>query len=140
MKKEFEDIKRYFEEDQDSFIDAIEELDSNEGYLGHYRFIPMDELDDILYRRLPKDILLNAFNGRDLDSYNKEVDEYGKFNPNRDYFRFDAYENLESSDYKDYSIFLDEEFIERLIEKRDDLYSILCLDDLQEMLEKASQE
>lgn len=137
MKKEFEEIKKYLEENEDVFINIIEEFDNNDGYLNDRRFMSMEVLNDFLYKYLPNAVLLKAFNGKDLDSYNKEADEYGKFNPNRDYFRFDAYENLESSDYKDYSTFLDEYFIEKLIEEKDSLYSIKGLGDLQEILEKA---
>lgn len=33
--------------------------------------------------------------------------EYGPFNPNRDYFTYNGYGNLVSTDYPDYSGFLD---------------------------------
>ena len=43
---------------------------------------------------------------------------YGEFNPNRDYFYYNGYGNLVSSDYKDYSHLLDNYAIEAMSENR----------------------
>lgn len=47
----------------------------------------MDELDEILYRETPSTIA--------------DLVYYGEFNPNHEYFTFDGYGNLESSDWAD---------------------------------------
>ena len=50
--------------------------------------------------------------------------EYGAFNPNRNYFYFNGYGNLVSSDYKDYSDKLDGYAIEEMSEDRNYISSI----------------
>ena len=60
----------------------INEVNSAEGTLQEYEFIPMDELDDYLQNMTPYDILCKA--------------QYGEFNINDDYFSLDRLENLTS--------------------------------------------
>ena len=60
----------------------INEVNSTEGTLAEYEFIPMDELDDYLENMTPYDILCKA--------------QYGEFNIMDDYFSFDNLENLTS--------------------------------------------
>jgi hypothetical protein len=43
------------------------------------------------------------------------------FNPNRDYFRYNGYGNLVSTDYKDYSDRLDDYFLDELIDNANHL-------------------
>ena len=60
----------------------INEVNSTEGTLMEYEFIPMDELDDYLQGMSPYDILCKA--------------QFGGFNIMDDYFSFDRLENLTS--------------------------------------------
>lgn len=117
----------YFKENEDVFNDCMEELDSYNGYLNDDRYCNMDELDEIFCETAPSELLQRAFFGHDeddwtLDRYGNK--EYGAFNPNRDYFRFNGYGNLVSADYKDYSAFLDHYAVESMSENRSDIYSI----------------
>ena len=69
--------------------------------------------------------------------------EYGMFNPNRNYFYFNGYGNLVSSDYKDYSDKLDEYAIEEMSENRNYIDSIEndnILSGLFDELEEAEEE
>ena len=49
---------------------------------------------------------------------------YGAFNPNREYFSYNGYGNLVSSDYKDYSGHLDHYCVERMSKYRSHISSI----------------
>ena len=123
MKKEL--LKELFENDEDLFNATIEELDGYNGYLGDNRYYSMEELPDILNGLNAIDLLNRAFFGRDEDTWHTNghgEKEYGAFNPNRDYFTFNGYGNLISSDYKDYSYLLDDYFIDSLIENQNHLY------------------
>ena len=115
-----EEIKRaiteYFEENEELFIDCIEELDAYNGYLGDDRCYPMADLDEFYHGVEASEILARAFYGHD---------EYGdEFNPNRNYFYFNGYGNLVSTDEPDYSGFLDDYAIEAMSENRSNIYSI----------------
>lgn len=121
------DIIQYFKENEDIFSDCMEELDSYNGYLGDDRYYSMEELNDLYSGEEPQEILLRAFYGFDADSWHTDNSGnkiYEAFNPNRDYFYFNGYGNLVSSDYKDYSDKLDEYAIEEMSENRSDIDSI----------------
>lgn len=116
------DIIQYFKENEDVFSDCMEELDSYNGYLGDDRYYSMEELNDLYSGREPQEILYRAFYGFDADTWSTDSSgnkTYGAFNPNRDYFYFNGYGNLVSSDYKDYSDKLDEYAIEKMSENKD---------------------
>lgn len=115
------DIIAYFEKNEDIFTDCMEELDGYNGYLGDSRYYSMDELDEFYKGVEPSEILRRAYYGRDDDSYTTDSNgerTYGEFNPNRDYFYYNGYGNLVSSDYKDYSALLDSWAIEAMSENR----------------------
>lgn len=117
-----EDIIKYFEAHADVFTDCIEELDGYNGYLGDDRFIPMDELPDIFSNAEPLELLNRAFYGYDADTYTTDAHGdrvYGAFNPNREYFTFNGYGNLISTNYKDYSCHLDKWAIDAMRENRE---------------------
>ena len=121
------DIIQYFKENEDVFNDCMEELDSYNGYLGDDRYYDMDELNDIYSGQEPQEILFRAFYGFDADSWHIDHSGdkiYGAFNPNRNYFYFNGYGNLVSSDYKDYSNKLDGYAVEAMSENRNDISSI----------------
>ena len=115
------DIIAYFNDNDDVFNDCIEELDDYNGYLGDDRYYSMDELDEFYRDSDPLEILRRAYYGRDDDvytTYSNGNKTYGEFNPNRDYFYYNGYGNLVSSDYKDYSHKLDNYAIEAMNENR----------------------
>lgn len=87
--------------DADLCKDIIDLAYSEDGEFDQDVFVPSDDFFDTnLYNAEPKDVALKFFNGEDLDSK-------GSANPNRDYFRFDGYENIESTDDPG-DIYLDE--------------------------------
>lgn len=121
------DIIQYFKENEDIFSDCVEELDSYNNYLGDDRYYSMEELNDLYSGQEPQEILLRAFYGFDADSWHTDRSGdkiYEAFNPNRDYFYFNGYGNLISSDYKDYSDKLDKYAIEEMSENRNYIDSI----------------
>ena len=125
MKTINEQLKELFENDEELFNSTIEELDGYNGYLGDNRYYSMDELDEFYRDSDPLEILRRAYYGRDDDTWTTDSNgnkTYGEFNPNRDYFYYNGYGNLVSSDYKDYSYLLDDYFIESLLENYESLY------------------
>ena len=121
------DIIEYFENNEDIFNDCMEELDSYNGYLSDDRYFSMDELDELHNGTEPSELLRRAFYGYDEETYTTDRDgnkTYGAFNPNREYFRYNGYGNLVSTDYKDYSAYLDLYAIEAMNENRSYIDSI----------------
>ena len=115
------DIIEFFENNEDIYNEAIEELDGYNGYLGDDRYFSMDELDELHNGTEPSELLRRAFFGYDEETYTTDRDgnkTYGTFNPNRDYFRYNGYGNLVSADYKDYSGQLDKYAVESMSENR----------------------
>lgn len=115
----------YFKDNEDGFIEAIEELDSWNGYLNDERWYDMNDFNELCGQRDAIDFLGMAYFGRDEDDF--MVDERGNkcyqgFNPFREYFSFDGYGNLVSSNYKNYSSFLNEYFVQEFINEMDNLY------------------
>ena len=138
-------IIAYFERNEDAFNDCIEDLDAYNGFLGDDRYYSMDELDNVYDGQSTTEILCRAFYGYDAETWTKDSDgekRYGAFNPNRDYFSFNGYGNLVSSNYKDYSDKLDHWAIEEMSNSRRYIYSIdddeelsALFDELEEGLE-----
>lgn len=139
-----DEILEYFENNEDEFNDVIEDLDSWCGYLGDDRYYYMEELDE-LYSGMPAiEVLYRAFYGHDDETWSMDSSgnkEYGEFNPNRTYFYFNGYGNLVSSDYKDYSSHLNMYFVEKVIERANDLtLPGLVLEAIAEMEESEDEE
>ena len=114
-------ILEYFNENEDTFNACIEELDSYNGYLNDSRYYSMDELDEFYNGTEPSKILCRAYYGHDEDTWHTDSSGnkiYGAFNPNREYFTYNGYGNLISTNYKDYSAFLDNYAIEAMSENR----------------------
>lgn len=133
-----QELKDLFEEDNTLFNETIEELDSYNGYLGDDRYYLMDEIDEYNVT----DILYRAFYGYNEDDYITDdygEKHYGSFNPNCDYFRFNGYGNLVSAWDKDYSDFLDDYFIDSLLENRSYLNINADVEALLDELENAEQ-
>ena len=88
--------------DDVSLIMAWNEYQSN--VRGDGEMFPMDWFDDILQDKDPWEIARMCF--------------YGKFCPAHDYFWFNGYGNLESSDYPMDNIYIDD-MIDYIIENND---------------------
>lgn len=116
-----EKIIDFFNNNDDLFNSCIEELDNYNGYLGDNRYYEMEMLNEFYNGTDPVEILQRAYFGRDDDTWTTDSSGnkiYGEFNPNRDYFTFNGYGNLVSTDYKDYSACLDAYAIEEMRENR----------------------
>lgn len=113
-------LHKFFKENLSEFISAINELDSYNSYLGDNRLCEMEMLDEFYQGKNATEILRRAFYGHDESNGEKS-----EFNPNREYFYFNAYGNLvsvaeyEKKDY--YKGFLDEYAIEQIIENAENL-------------------
>lgn len=115
------DIVAYFEDNEEEYNAAIEELDGYNGYLNDDRYYSMDDFNELHNGLQPDELLRRAFYGYDEDTYTTDRDgnkTYRAFNPNRNYFRYNGYGNLVSTDYKDYSAHLDEWAIQAMSENR----------------------
>ena len=134
-----DEIIAYFQDHEDIYNEAAEELDAYNGYLGDDRYYSMDELDDLYNGTEPTEILYRAFYGRDEDVWTTDASgnrEYGPFNPNREYFKYNGYGNLVSSNYKDYSMLLDRYIIESMLENRDYIDAIVNNSELSELFDE----
>ena len=109
-------LLNYYKENEEDFIDDIEELDSWYGCLYENRIFQMEELNEFFRDIKPNVILRRAFYG--YDEAVNEDDQYHPFNPNRQYFYFNVYGNLVSINKKDYSDYLNEDFIQDIIDNK----------------------
>lgn len=137
-----QELKDLFEEDTELFSDTIEELDSYNGYLGYDRYYPMEAIDELLNNYSATYILNRAFCGYNQDDYITDGNgekHYSPFNPNCDYFKFNGYDNLVSAWDKDYSDYLDNYFIDSLLENRSYLSLDADIEALLDELENAEQ-
>lgn len=137
-----EKIINYFEENEEIFIDVIEDLDSYNGYLGDGRYYEMETIDELFHGLDVIDVLNRAYFGHDEDTWHKDNCgniEYGAFNPNRAYFTFNGYGNLVSSNYRDYSAHLDNYFVEAVNENIDNLYSVTERPELVELFKELQE-
>lgn len=116
-----EKIIAYFNDNEDAFNSCIEELDSYNGYLNDNRYYSMEELNEFYNGTEPLELLSRVYYGHDDDTYTTDSNgnkTYIEFNPNREYFYYNGYGNLVSSDYKDYFAYLDEWAIQAMSENR----------------------
>lgn len=123
-------IVAWFEENQEIFSDCIEELDSYNGYLGDERFYEMYMLEEFARDGDVIEWLNRAYFGSD------EGNSGTSFNPNRNYFRFNGYGNLVSSDWKDYSDLLDKWAVEDMSKNRRYVDSIEEYEELAELFDE----
>ena len=140
MERTAEEIRsamiEFFKENEDEFIETIESLDCYNGFLGDDRIYEMYMLDEFYAETSPLEILTRAFYGYD-DLYTDENGRHTEeFNPNRDYFYYNGYGNLVSTDEKDYSWKLDEYFINEIIENAG---NIDLPDEIQELIEELDE-
>ena len=141
MKKiTIEKIIEYFENNEEIFNACIEELDSYNGYLNDDRYYLMEELNEFYHGTDPLELLERAYYGRDDDTWHTDAHGdkiYGAFNPNREYFYYNGYGNLVSSDYKDYSAHLDKYAIESMSENRQYIDTIENNDELSALFDES---
>ena len=127
FKEMLEQAQSYFEDNEEIFIQVIEELDSWNGYLGDDRYFEMDELYDfysVNNREVFDNLLNRIYYGHDADNWHTDSHgekEYGEFCPNRNYFTYNGYGNLVSTDYKDYSSYLTKSFVEAVYDNQSHL-------------------
>ena len=136
------EIMELLQNNDDLLIEVIEDLDSYNGYLGDDRYYNMELLDEFYKGVKPLELLYRTFYGYDADSWHTDSHgekQYGAFNPNRDYFRFNGYDNLVSTNYRDYSDKLDSWLIDELAENINHLYTVEENEELREMLEKYNE-
>lgn len=125
-----EKLMNYYRENPEDFNDDIEELHNWNGCLYDDKVYPMDELNEIFSEDEPEEVLRRAFYGYDEPIYKDE--ERRPFNPNRNYFYFNGYGNLVSIDKKDYSSYLDNDFIQGIIDNR---YNLTLSDGAEEIID-----
>ena len=133
-------IIEYFENNEEVFNACIEELDCYNGYLNDNRYYYMEELNELYNGTEPIEILQRAYFGRDDDTWTTDASgnkTHGEFNPNREYFYFNGYGNLVSSDYKDYSAFLDTYAVEEMNENRSYIDSIDSNEELSALFDES---
>ena len=111
-----DELLAYYKENMEDFNNDIEELDSWNGCLYDDKCFPMEELNEIYQCTEPLEILRRAFYGYD-EPYTKD-EQRKPFNPNRNYFYFNGYGNLVSINEKDYSSYLEQSFIQDIIDNR----------------------
>lgn len=115
-----EKLLAYYKDNEEDFIDDIEELDNWNGCLYDDRIFLMEHINDVYCATEPDEILRRAFYGYDKP-LNKD-DQRQQFNPNRQYFYFNGFGNLVSTDKKDYTDYLNDYFIQDIIDNRNQLY------------------
>ena len=140
--KTIKNIIEYFEGNEELFNTCIEELDGYNGYLGDDRYYEMEYISEFYNGVEPLELLRRAYFGRDDDTWTTDGGgnkTYGEFNPNRDYFYYNGYGNLVSSDYKDYSHKLDNYVIESMSENRQYIDSIEEDEELAALFDKLEE-
>ena len=136
------EIMELLQNNNDLFIEVIEDLDYCKGYLGDDRYYDMDMLNEIYKGVKPLELLYRTFYGYDADDWfidSRGEKQFGAFNPNRYYFTYNGYGNLVSTDYKDYSDKLDSYLIDVLAWNIIHLYTVKENEELRELLEKYNE-
>ena len=113
-----QELLNYYKRNSEDFTDDIEELDDWNECLYEDKFFSMDELDEVLKGFEPSEILRSALFGHD-ESHGNLIKS--SFNLNRDYFHYNGYGDLVSTDERDYSDYLDDYFIQEIIDKKSHL-------------------
>lgn len=114
--------------DEDLCVDIVNQAFSENGLFDIEVFLDSDNFFDMIANEESRDVALMFFNGKDLDSR-------GSANPNREYFRLDGYDNVESTDDPGaiyYDILLDE-IVDYIIEHIEDME---FPDDIQEFIDE----
>ena len=112
-----EELLAYYKRNGEDFADDIEELDDLNGCLYKDKTYSMDELDEVLQDIEPSEILRSALFGYD-ESQGKIK---STFNLDRDCFYFNDYGNLVSTDGRDYSDYLNDYFVQEILDNKSHL-------------------
>ena len=122
-------IKEYLLNNMEVTKEVVHYLNSWNSCLDYLEVCNMEDLDECLEGYESSEIINMIFYGD------------GTFSPNCDYFRFNAYGNLESLDEYDleceYKLYIDE-IVEALLENMDNID--IFDDELQDMLDKIREE
>lgn len=116
-----EKIKEILADNEEIFNELCEALDSWNGFLGDDRYYPMDEfyeLNQPIGQESFDNLMNRIYYGHDEDNFTYDSSgnkSYGCFNPNRDWFKYDGYGNLVSTDYKEYPVTVSE-LIDEVVE------------------------
>lgn len=111
-----DNIYDYFQSHKNVYVNVIEQLDDCNGYLGDERWDNMAIFDEWSTTPRPLVVAGMVYDGRDING--------DRFNPYSDYFRFNRYGTLESSDEKNYDDFLTDDFLLEALSYRDDLPAV----------------
>ena len=133
----------YFEENEDIFNDCIIQLDDYNGYLNDDRYNDMELLNEIYSGAEPLEILRRAFFGYDADNWHTDGSGnkmHAEFNPNRDYYKYNGYGNLISTDYPDYSEYIGKYAIAEMSEYRRWIDAIDDNEELSELFDELENE
>lgn len=123
-----EKIMNYFEENEETFACCLEYLDSWNGYLGDDRWNDMEDIDDIFAGESPSYILARAYYGSDVHG--------DEFLPCANYFKFNGYGNLVSSDYRDYSDYNTTQTVEDMADNRNNIDTIDDEEELEQLFDE----
>lgn len=137
-----DEIYDYLKNNNDLFNRIIEELDSYNGYLGDDRYYYMEMLNEFYADAEPLELLQRVYFGYSEEEY--ITDQWGEkhrreFNPMHNYFRYNGYGNLVSTDYPDYSDHLDDYAIISMLENRAYIDSIEDEDDLAALFDELEE-
>lgn len=81
-------IRNYVEQlNGDDLASLLQHMNSYDGCFEEANYYDMDEFDEFMSNSTPMELAQMIY--------------FGEFNPNNDYFRFNAYGNLESADWPD---------------------------------------
>ena len=125
-----DELMNYYRENMEDFANDIDELDGWTGCLYDDKIYTMVDLNELFQGTEPEEIIRRAFYGYD-EPVNKN-EQRQPFNPNRDYFYFNGYGNLVSIAKKDYSSYLEESFIQDIIDNR---YNLSLSEEVQNIID-----
>ena len=112
-----DELLSYYKRNSEDFADDIEELDDWNDCLHEDKIYSMDELDEVIQDIEPSEILRSALFGYD-ESQGKIK---STFNLDRDCFYFNDYGNLVSTDGRDYSDYLNDYFVQEILDNKSHL-------------------
>lgn len=142
MEKIINEIKNYFTENEETFNIALEQLSGWNGYAADDIWHEMDEINEFLDGKDADEILRMSYYGYDTgyttDAHGDK--QNSQFNPNATYFRFNAYGNLVSSWFKDYTEYIERCTILETAENRDRIDIVDETAELSELLDKLEKE
>lgn len=138
MKNTKNKIIEFFKNNNDLFCDCVEELNDYDEFLYDDRYYEMESLNEFFAGKEPIEIIDRAFYGYDDSFTTNEKGEYiyKEFNPRRNYFKFNEYGNLVSSNRRDYAWRLNDDLIEELKENKEWISSIVNNPELKEMFDE----